>query len=171
MTTDSATTDGAPPRHRAPEPDQLQQTLEMMLGRKVTVVTAGQVPPEGAIPAAVGAYVDDTDALRGCAWVDLPLAAAMGASLSMVAREQADGCLESGVLLEEFSGNLHETLNVAAALLNDQGGTALRIQPLELLETGLSQGVLDLLADPRAGGYYTVEIEEYGSGLMSFTLA
>jgi hypothetical protein len=157
--------------HHSPEPAQLRETLEMMLGRSVSVSSAGRVPPEGAIPAAVGAYVDDAEALRGCAWVDLPLAAAMGAALSMVPREQADSCLESGVLPEEFQGNLHETLNIASALLNDQGAAHLRIRPLELLETGLSQGVLDLLADPRAGGYYTVDVEEYGSGLMSFTLA
>ena len=165
------TDDSAPPRHRAPEPEQLRQTLEMMLGRQVAVVTAGPVPPEGAIPAAVGGYLDEKDELRGCAWIDLPLAAAMGAALSMLPREQVDASVESGVLPEEFQGNLHETLNVASALLNDQGAPAVRSRPLELLETGLSQEVLDLLADPRAGGYYAVDIEEYGSGLMSFTLA
>jgi hypothetical protein len=169
VTTDGAS--GTSALHSAPEPFQLRETLEMMLGRQVAVSTAGQVPPEGAIPAAVGGYIDDDDELRGCAWIDLPLAAAMGAALSMVPREQVDACLESGVLPEEFQGNLHETLSVASALLNDQGAPAVHSRPLELLEAGLSQEVLDLLADPRAGGYYTVDIEEYGSGLLSFTLA
>jgi hypothetical protein len=149
----------------------LRETLAMMLGREVTVTSAGEVPPEGAIPVAVGAYVDDQDELRACAWVDLPLGAAMGAALSMVPREQADGCLESGTLPEDFQGNLQETLTMAAALLNDQGAAQLHLVPLELLETGLSQRVLDLLADPRAGGYYAVGIDEYGDGLLSFTLA
>lgn len=157
--------------HRAPEPAQLRETLEMMLGRDVKVTGAGRIPPEGAVPVAVGAYVDDVDDLRACAWVDLPLAAAMGAALSMVPRDQAEGCVASGTLSEEFQGNLHETLNIASALLNDQDAAHLRILPLELLETGLSESVLGLLADPRAAGYYAVEVEEYGSGLFSFTLA
>jgi hypothetical protein len=165
-------TDDAPPRNnRAPDPAELRESLAMMLGRDVKVTSAGRVPPEGIVPAAVGPYVDDADTLAGCAWVDLPLAAAMGAAMSMVPREQADACLDTGTLPEEFQDNLHETLNIASALLNTDEASHLRIRPLELLETGLSESVLELLADPRSGGYYDVDIDGYGTGVLSFTLA
>ena len=75
------------------------------------------------------------------------------------------------MLPEEFQDNLHETLNIASALLNVDDATHLRIKPLELLESGLSEGTLALLADPRSGGYYDVDIDGYGSGVLSFTLA
>ena len=157
--------------HRVPLPAQVRESLMMMLGREVTVTDAGRIPPEGAIPVAVGAYIDDTDGLRGCCWVDLPLGSAMGAAMSMVPRSAAEECSETGVLPGEFQDNLHETLNIASALLHDGNATHLRIRPLELLESGLSETTLELLADPRSGGYYDVDIDGYGSGVLSFTLA
>jgi hypothetical protein len=168
----SSDADSADPRnHRAPNPAEVRESLGMMLGREVRVSDAGRIPPNGIIPAAVGPYVDDGELLCACAWVDLPLAAAMGAAMSMVPREQAEACLDTGVLPEEFQDNLHETLNIASALLNVDDATHLRIRPLELLESGLSEETLELLADPRSGGYYDVDIDGYGSGVLSFTLA
>jgi hypothetical protein len=157
--------------HRVPLPAQVRESLMMMLGREVTVTDAGRVPPEGAIPVAVGAYIDDTDELRGCCWVDLALGSAMGAAMSMVPRSAAEECAETGVLPAEFQDNLHEVLNIASALLNDEQAAHVRIRNLELLETGLAEDTLALLADPRAGGFFEVEVEDYGSGLLSFTLA
>jgi hypothetical protein len=91
--------------------------------------------------------------------------------MSMVPRAAAEECLETGVLPAEFQDNLHEVLNIASALLNEDEATHVRIRSLELLETGLAEDTLGLLADPRAGGFFRVEVDDYGSGLLSFTLA
>jgi hypothetical protein len=143
----------------------------MMLGRTVRVADAGNVPPEGVIPVAVAPYIDAENRLLACAWVDLPLGAAMGAAMSMVEAVGVQHCLEAGVIPPEFQDNLREVLNIATALLNTDEVAPLTIRGLELLEKGLSEDVLELLADPRAGGYYTVEVAEYGKGILSFTLA
>jgi hypothetical protein len=157
--------------HRAPAIPALREMLEMMLGRGVTVTDAGWAPPAGAVPVAVGVYVDDAEALAGCAWVDLPLAAAMGAAMSMVPKARVEECVQTGEVVPDFQENLHEVLNIASALLNTEDSGHVRIRTLELLAAGLSEDTLTLLADPRAAGYYRVSVEEYGDGLMSFTLA
>jgi hypothetical protein len=161
----------AGPSHRIPQPEDIRESLGMMLGRKVTVREVSRTPPEGAIPVAVGLYVDDTEAVAGCCWVDLPLGAMLGAAMSMVPQSTAEECLTSGVLPEEFQDNLHEVLNIASALLNDDASSHVRIRPLELLETGLAEDTLGLLADPRTAGYFSVDVADYGTGLLSFTLA
>ena len=154
---------------RVPEPAAVQESVAMMLGRDVQVTDAGPNPPEDAIPAAVGVFLDESDRVCGCAWVDLGLGAAIGAAMSMVERDAADDCLASGVLPAEFQGNLREVLVVASSLFGV--ATAPRIRDLELLETGLADDTLALLADPRRAGFYRVEVADYGSGLISFTLA
>jgi hypothetical protein len=156
---------------RVPLAEAIRESLAVTLGRKVKVSHAVFTPPEGAVPVAVGAYVDDSDSLICCCWVDLALGSTLGAAMSMVPRASAEECLTTGVLPTEFRENLHEVLNIASALLNEGEVAHVRIRALEMLETGLSEDVLGLLADPRTGGFYTVEVEDYGTGLMSFTLA
>jgi hypothetical protein len=155
---------------RVPEPAEIQKSLTMLLGCEVTVADAGPEPPSGAIPVAVGSFPGDGAALRGCAWVDLGLGAAMGAAMSMTDRTGADECLVTGVLPTEFQANLREVLTVTGGLLGD-GEIPPQLRELELLEIGLAEDTLALLADPRRAGFYQVEVAEYGSGLLSFTLA
>ena len=153
-----------------PEPAQVRETLQMMVGRTVLVSDAGWAPPEGAEPVAIAAFVDDSDVLRAVAWVDLAAAAALGAAMSMLPTARMQEMLSTGELDEEVFENLHETFNIATALLNSEHSAHLRIRELERPDTGVSEDVIDLLGDPRAGGYYTLDIEEYGSGVLSFTL-
>jgi hypothetical protein len=154
-----------------PLPAAVRESLMMMLGREVRVDDAGVVPPDGAVPVAVGPYVDGSDLLTGCCWVDLPLGAAMGAAMSMAPSSAAEECLTTGVLPTEFQDNVQEVLRIASSLLDADDSEPLRLRSLELLETGLAHDTLGLLADPRAGGFFTVEVEDYGTGLLSFTLA
>ncbi|MDQ1631619.1 MAG: hypothetical protein QOC80_1591 [Frankiaceae bacterium] len=154
-----------------PMPAAVRESLMMMLGREVRVDDAGAVPPAGAVPVAVGPYVDSTDTLIGCCWVDLPLGAAMGAAMSMAPTDATEQCLTTGVLPAEYQDNLQEVLRIASSLLAGDESNPVRLRSLELLETGLADDTLGLLADPRAGGFFTVEVEDYGAGLLSFTLA
>jgi hypothetical protein len=153
-----------------PEPEQVQESLAMMLGRDVVVRDTGPAPPEGAVPVAVAGFTRDGDALACCTWVDLELGAAIGAAISMVDREEADACTRNGTLTPDFAGNLREVLLVAGGLLGGDDGDAPRLRDLELLEKGLAEDTLALLADPRQGGFYSVEVAEYGNGLLSFAL-
>jgi hypothetical protein len=152
-------------------PAAVRESLMMMLGREVRVDDAGAVPPAGAVPVAVGPYVDGADTLIGCCWVDLPLGAAMGAAMSMAPGSAAEQCLTTGVLPSDYQDNLQEVLRIASSLLDADEGNPVRLRSLELLETGLADDTLGLLADPRKGGFFTVEVEDYGAGLLSFTLA
>jgi hypothetical protein len=158
------------PALQVPSAAALGESFTMLLGRQVGVTDAGRVPPEGAIPAAVGPYVGEGERLYGCAWADLALSAAMGAAMAMADRNDADQCLTAGVLPTPFQDSLREILDVTARLLVADDGTAPQLRSVELLETGLADDTLALLADPRAGGYYLVDVPDYGSGLFSFTL-
>lgn len=155
---------------RAPTPEQVADTLQMMVGRSVVVTDAGWAPPEGADPVAIGSYVDDNQVLRACAWLDLPAAAALGAAMGMLPQVRLQEMLETGELDDEVFDNIHETLNIAGSLLNSGSSTHLRVRELERPEEGVSEDVLELLGEPRAAGYYHVEVAEYGSGVLSFTL-
>jgi hypothetical protein len=155
---------------QVPKPAQVRETLQMMVGRTVLVTDAGWAPPEGADPVAVAGYVDDNDVLRAVAWVDLAAAAALGAAMSMLPQARMQEMVTTEVLDDEVFENLHETFNIAAALLNTEHSAHLRIRELERPDTGISEDVLDLLADPGDAGYYNLDVEEYGNGVLSFTL-
>jgi hypothetical protein len=148
----------------------------MMLGREVSVADAGPTPPEGAVPVAVAGFVGEADELACCTWVDLGLGAAIGAAVSMVDAEEAEACRRAGRLPSDFASNIREVLLVAGGLIagglvgGGQAEGAPRLRDLELLEQGLADDTLSLLADPRQGGFYTVEVPEYGRGLLSFAL-
>ena len=153
-----------------PTPAQVRETLQMMVGRTVLVTDAGWAPPEGDEPVAIASFIDDSDVLRACAWVDLAGAAALGAAMSMLPTTRLEEMMATGELDEEVYDNLHETFNIASALLNTETSVHVRIRELERPDTGISEDLLDLLADPRAGGYYQLDVEEYGGGTLSFTL-
>jgi hypothetical protein len=155
---------------RAPTPEQVADTLQMMVGRSVIVTDAGWAPPEGTDPVAIGSYVDDDQVLRACAWLDLPAAAALGAAMGMLPQVRLQEMLDTGELDDEVFDNLHETLNIASSMLNSDSSMHLRVRELERPEQGVSEDVLELLGEPRAAGYYHIEVAEYGSGVMSFTL-
>jgi hypothetical protein len=88
----------------------------------------------------------------------------------MLPMARLEEMMATGELGEEVYDNLHETFNIASALLNTETSVHLRIRELERPDTGISEDILELLGDPRAGGYYTLDVEEYGSGVLSFTL-
>lgn len=155
---------------RVPEPEQVREVLAMMLGRDVSVEDAGPTPPEGAIPVAVASLTDDADELIGCTWVDLGLGATIGAAITMVDATEAEACLTSGVLPPDFVTNVREVLGVARGLLAGNDADAPQLRELELLETGLAEDTLGLLADPRQGSFYRVDVPGYGNGLMSYVL-
>ena len=100
----------------------------MMVGRTVLVTDAGWSPPEGAEPVAIASFIDDEDVLRACAWVDLAAAAALGAAMSMLPPARLEEMLSTGELDEEVYDNLHETFNIASALLNTETSVHLRIR-------------------------------------------
>ncbi len=164
------TTTDEPTLAAVPTPAQVRETLQMMVGRTVLVTDAGWAPPEGADPAALAAYIDDSDGLQACAWVDLAGAAALGAAMSMLPTTRLEEMMATGELDEEVYDNLHETFNIASALLNTETSVHVRIRELERPDTGITEDLLDLLGDPRAAGYYQLDVEEYGGGVLSFTL-
>jgi hypothetical protein len=153
---------------RLPEPEQVQELLTMMLGREVAVRDLGPNPPVDAIPVAVATFADG-DALTGCVWIDLELGAGVGAAIAMADRSEADACHRSGVLAPEYVANVREMLLLAGGLLG-QDREPPRLRDLELLENGLAEDTLGLLADPRQGGFYFVELGDYGNGRMGFAL-
>jgi hypothetical protein len=154
-----------------PTPAAVRETLQMMVGRTVLVTDAGWAPPEGAEPVAIASFIDDDDVLLACAWVDLAGAAALGAAMSMLPTTRLEEMLLTGELDEEVYDNLHETFNIASSLLNTDTSLHLRIRELERTDTGIYEDVLGLLGDPRVAGYYQIDVDEYGGGILSFTLS
>ena len=100
-----------------PTKESIGQMLEMLLGR--TIETASipepEKPPEAPI---VGVYVaDDGEVLAVCLW-ELPLAAGVGAALSLLPKSSVLDSVKAGKLEENVGENLSEVSNIFAGLFN-----------------------------------------------------
>ncbi len=154
-----------------PSIKMLRDMVMDTLGRDVQVAPAEPWAPTPRKPGMVAVYVDDRTQLRALICCSLSLAAALGASIALIPPETAAASVEERRLTEGMMENLHEVMNILAALFNTPNRPHLKLYATH------APGDLppaDVSVHLRSFGRredLQVEVAGYGSGRLSIVLA
>lgn len=154
-----------------PTPQQVRETLQMLLGREIEVETgADMVNPKAEGGAVVGVFDAQPGHNLAALWVsDLPLSAYIGAALGLIPARTAEEAANVG-LTELLSENLREAINVAGSLLNCEGAPHVTLEsvyaPGEWLPADAAQWVMAYV--PRED--LKVSVQGYGEGTLSIVV-
>lgn len=154
-----------------PSPKEITDFLERLLDRKVTVAAAPWPTFAGAPASFVGLYVNPEDGVEAALVLQPPVAAALGAALSLVPPRSPS--VQSALKSDEWEPmlveNIAEVANIMLRLVQMAGCPAVTLaglsrgQPKDVkVAPGVEQG-------GRAG--YRVEVEGYGAGVMGLARA
>ena len=149
-----------------PQPHEVGQLVEGLLGRDVTSVRQPEPTLRGKDVRIVGSYVDDTGSVRAVALVDVVLGNALGAALALVPEPRVATAVAAGVVEEDLAENTREVLNVAASLFNE-GETHLKLSGTWVEQEPVPDPVVDFLRVPGTRSDLEVDISGYGSGVLA----
>lgn len=149
-----------------PAPYEVRRLLEDLLGREVDVAPGPPWSPGRPDEGTLALFVDDDLVPRTVAVLDRRLSVWVAASIGLVAARTARRAVADGELTDDLQENLHEVLNVLAAVLNRDDAPHVRLctvhhlggdAPPEVLALG---GVLGRRLD------LVVHISGYGGGRL-----
>lgn len=111
--------------YKLPNPSELNQSLEMILGEPAKIAECDALGANSASHAAE--FRNRQDEVVAYCLCDLPLAAGLGAALSMVPPGAAEDMIEEGALTEMATANLYEVMNIFSALYMDDSTSHLKL--------------------------------------------
>ncbi len=150
-----------------PEPKQVKDLFEGLLGRDVALGEGVPVPLDSRPRPTVAVYVDDRNALSAVALMDFALTAYSGAALALLPKGGAEDAIDEKDLPPSLLENASELLNVLAAPIGDATGVHQRLHqtfgPDQLPPSDVSSWAarLGTRVDLR------LDIKGYGSGTLS----
>lgn len=149
-----------------PQPHEVGQLVEGLLGRDVTSVRQPEPTLRGKDVRIVGSYVDDAGSVRAVALVDVVLGNALGAALALVPEPRVASAVAAGIVENDLAENTREVLNVAASLFN-AGATHLKLSGTWVEDEPVPGPVVDFLRVPGHRSDLEVDITGYGSGVLA----
>ncbi len=111
--------------YKLPSPTELNESLEMILGESAKIAEGAALATNSASHAAE--FVNRQDEVVAYCLCDLPLAAGLGAALSMVPPGAAEDMVSDGSLTEMATANLYEVMNIFSALYMDDSTGHLKL--------------------------------------------
>ncbi len=111
--------------YKLPNPSELNESLEMILGEAAQIAEGDALATNNASHAAE--FVNRQDEVVAYCLCDLPLAAGLGAALSMVPPGAAEDMVDEGALTEMATANLYEVMNIFSALYMDDSTSHLKL--------------------------------------------
>ena len=153
-----------------PNPKDVKDMLEGLLGRDVTVGIGKPVASGQDEPTCIGVFVDDRTTMLGLCIVDLPLSGAMGGALGLMPPGGVEDMVAEKDLSKMVLDNVYEVVNILSALLNVEGAPHAKLYVLHLPGEVLPN---DVAAQAAALGNrldLDVEVAGYGKGSMSLVL-
>ncbi|NJC71768.1 hypothetical protein HC031_18875 [Planosporangium thailandense] len=154
-----------------PQPKEVRDLFEDLLGRSITVGPANPVLAEDLKTTLVSLYTDDRTKLWAVVGMDLALTVYAGAAIGLLPPGGAQDCVDDGVVTDAVAENVREVCNIMTTLLNREGGPHLKLYQVFLPgETPPSDAGTLLLALGRRLDL-TVDVAGYGSGRVSVALA
>jgi len=155
-----------------PNPQDVKEMLEMLLGREVEIATGADMPSltaEGG--QVVGVFETDPYRKLVALWVsDLGLSAAIGAAIGLLPAATAAEAAELG-LTSVLAENVREAVNVAGSLLNAEGSPHVVLKDVYLPGERLPADVATLVSSyvPRHN-LKVVVANGYGEGVLSIVV-
>lgn len=143
-----------------------------MLGRDVKVAPSDPWAPTLSDPGAVAVYMDDGNRIRALISCNLELSVALGASIALIPAKVAASSIEEGRMTEDVEENLHEVMNILAAMFNTPSGPHVKLCTLYV--PGGPPPLADVSAHLRAFGRRSdlkLDVAGYGGGRLSLVLA
>jgi hypothetical protein len=156
-----------------PTVEEASRLLSDLLGKNTTVKAAtGGLKPGPRTPCLVAVFNRD-DGLPGAVWVcDIPLAARLGAGLTMIPKGTAEESIKKSKLSDAMLDNCREVMNVASRLFNDTGAPHTRLAGVLCTPPDtLPAPAASLLAKPAAALHLDVNVDGYGPGRASIIVA
>jgi hypothetical protein len=149
----------------------VRSLFEDLLGREVTVSPGEPISAEEIPTATVAIFTDASLKTYGVLGLDLPLAANAGAALGLVPAGAAEDSIEEEQLFPNLAENVFELCNVLTSLLNRKGGPHIKLYQVVYPGDELpADARAHLLALGRRIDL-TVEVNRYGGGKFSLSLA
>ncbi len=161
-----------PPAVSALPPNMIvRDMLSDTLGRDVKIGPSEPWSPSVRDLGAVAVYVDDGMRLRALISCNLELAVVLGASIALIPARAAAECVAERQLTDDMVENLHEVLNILAALFNRPDSPHVKLYALHVPGKPVPA---DLSGQLRAFGKrldLKIEVAGYGGGRLSLVLA
>lgn len=148
-----------------PNAHQIQELLEMLFGRKVSVTEAEGRHTFLHHPAAVGVYIDDAGSIARCCACDVALTSVAGAALAMMPPDVAEAATSSGKLEPKLAEHLRDVLEIMASLYLDAGGTQVQLETMHA-SPPLPMSLKPVMKTPSARIDVRVDVDGYAGGNM-----
>jgi hypothetical protein len=150
-----------------PAQERVREVLTDLMGRAVTVARTAAVDLEGARPGACADYEAAPGAIGVICVADLRLTNALGAALTMVAPAVVEDAVSKQTIDAPTIDNFREVVNVLTTLFNTPDTAHVKFRDVHTLPSQLPGDTALLLHTPRARRDFEVEVEDYGSGLLT----
>ena len=112
---------------RAPDPKQIKDLFEGLLGRDVALTEGVPVPLDARPRPTVAVYVNDRNTLSSVAVMDFALTAWTGAALALLPKGGAEDAIDEKDMPLSLLENAAEMLNVLASPIGDASGVHQRL--------------------------------------------
>lgn len=152
----------------AERPEALQRLLEELLRRPVQVVQVAEGPPRQSA-RWTARYVDGTGRQVALCVVEMPLALAMSAALTMMPPSSGTEWASSGALPDALAENLHEVTNVMATAVQ-AGGARCTLSELAGFAPGEQLPGIEQIRAASSSESFEVDVEGYGAGRLSLVV-
>jgi hypothetical protein len=150
-----------------PRAKDVSQLVGELLDRKVAIKLVDPVAYEQAVTGIFASEHGDSGIVVSS---DIELANYAGAALSLMPLENAQGGINGREVPEGVLENYREVINVLGALLNRRDGTHVKLWYVLNETVALPPGLPEALDQVDLREDFSVEIEGYGMGHMSFRI-
>jgi hypothetical protein len=142
--------------------------LEELFGRSVSVKQGPPWAPLNGEPGTVASYVDPRYVLRALVVCDVRFSAYAGAAIGLVPQRAAEAAVKERSLGQNLQENLHEVLDICAALHNVGSAPHLKLHRVHHVGPEVPRHLQALSAVLGRRLDLTVHIAGYGGGRVSF---
>ena len=142
--------------------------LEELFDRPVGVEQGPPWAPLNGEPGTVALYVDHGHVLRALIACDVRFSAYAGAAIGLVPLRAAEAAVKERTLAQNLQENLHEVLDICAALHNVGSAPHLKLHQVLHVGPEVPRHLQTLSAVLGRRLDLTVHIAGYGSGRLSF---